>query len=673
MPTLTGLNNSVTATEDTPILIDTDVTFADAQGDLENGTITVTGLAVGDIISVQNIGSGAGEIAFDSVTGAISFEGTQIGSLSIGGESTATITLSANATTISVEALLENLTFTATADDPAASRVLTINVTDADGNGLSSEGGLTSVTGSGNPFNGINASNFSIPVFVDIDNDGDADAFVGEFGGTVNFFRNDGTATSPNFTGALGSENPLDGVDVGVYAAPAFVDIDGDGDLDAFIGEQDGVLNFFRNDGTASNPDLNAVTGVGNPFNGVDVGSNASPVFVDIDNDGDMDAFIGEYGGTLRFFRNDGSESAPNFVAVTGSGNPFNGVDIGFVPTTAFVDFDNDGDLDAFLGEGYGTMFFYRNEGSVDQANFTRVTGSENPFNGLDFGFDAAPFFVDIDGDGDEDAFVGHSNGVRNAGSGTLNFFEAVQADTTTVTISVTATDDGTDSDDLRIGTDAADRLSAGLGDDTLTGQEGNDYLGGDDGADLLRGNAGDDTLLGGAGNDTLWAGVGDDGADLLSGGDGDDIIGGGVGGDTITGGAGADITYGGSGVGADNISGGEGNDQLFSGDGDDTVDGGAGDDTLWGGAGDDSFTGGSGSDLFIFASGHGADTITDFSISDDILRLANTETDFDSLASVQAAATAENGGLSIDLGGGDSLFLNGITLADLAAIDFVF
>ena len=673
MPSLAGLENSITATEDTPILIDTDVTFADIEGDFENGTIAVSGLAPGDIISVQSTGAGAGEIAFNTATGAISYEGTQIGTLSGGNGSTATVTLSANATSASVDALLENLTFTATADDPAASRVLTVDVTDADGNSLSSDTGLTAVTGSGNPFNGINASNFSIPVFVDIDNDGDMDAFVGEFGGTVNFFRNDGTAANPNFTGALGSANPLDGIDVGVYAVPAFVDVDGDGDLDAFIGEQDGILNFFRNDGTASNPELNRVTGAGNPFNGVDVGSNASPVFVDIDNDGDMDAFIGEYGGTLRFYRNDGSETEPNFVPVFGSGNPFNGVDIGFVPTTAFVDFDNDGDLDAFLGEGYGTMFFYRNQGSASEADFTRVFGAENPFNGRDFGFDAAPFFVDIDDDGDMDAFVGHSNGVRNAGSGTLNFFQATPPDTTRITISVTALDDGTDGDDLWSGTDAADTLTAGLGNDTLTGGDGDDYLGGDSGADLLRGNAGDDTLLGGGGNDTLWAGEGDDGADLLIGGAGDDVIGGGAGDDTISGARGDDIVFGGIGDGADNISGGAGNDELFSGGGNDTVDGGAGNDTLWGGAGDDSFTGGSGSDLLVMAGGHGDDTIADFSVGEDRLMLANTETDFDSITAVQAAATVLGSGLLIDLGGGDSLFLEGIAMDDLAAIDFVF
>lgn len=673
MPSLSGLQNTSAAIEDTPILIDADVTFADIEGDFNGGTITISGLAVGDIISVQNEGTSTGEISFDAATGAIGFEGTQIGTLSGAVGSTATVTLSANASSASVETLLENLTFTAAADDPAASRVLTINVTDAAGNSLSADSELTRVTGSGDPFNGINASNFSIPVFVDIDNDGDMDAFVGEYGGTVNFFRNDGTAANPNFTGALGSENPLDGIDVGVYAVPAFVDVDGDGDQDVFIGERDGILNFFRNDGTDSSPDLNQIAGAQNPFNGVDVGSNSSPVFVDIDNDGDMDAFIGEYGGTLRFFRNDGSPTAPNFVAVTGANNPFNGVDIGFVPTTAFVDYDNDGDLDAFLGEGYGTMFYYRNDGNAADADFTRVTGAENPFNGLDFGFDAAPFFVDIDDDGDMDAFVGHSNGVRSVGSGTLNFFKATSPDTTSTTITVTALDDGTDDDDLRNGTDAADTFTAGLGNDTLAGGNGNDNLGGDGGADLLRGNAGDDTLLGGDGNDTLWAGEGDDGADLLSGGAGDDVIGGGSGGDTITGDGGNDVIFGGDGNGADNITGGDGDDELFSGGGNDTVDGGAGGDTLWGGAGDDSFTGGSGGDLFILASGYGNDTITDFSVGEDRLMLANTETNFSDVAAVQAAATGQGNDLLIDLGGGDSLLLIGIAVGDLAAIDFVF
>ncbi|WP_277620375.1 MULTISPECIES: hypothetical protein [Kordiimonas] len=42
-------------------------------------------------------------------------------------------------------------------------------------------------------------------------------------------------------------------------------------------------------------------------------------------------------------------------------------------------------------------------------------------------------------------------------------------------------------------------------------------------------------------------------------------------------------------------------------------------------------------------------------------------------MASVQAAATDTEGGVLIDLGGGDSLLLTGLTVADLADTDFIF
>ena len=44
-------------------------------------------------------------------------------------------------------------------------------------------------------------------------------------------------ATSPAFIQRSGSLNPFNGVDVGYDSAPSFADLDGDGDLDTFIGE----------------------------------------------------------------------------------------------------------------------------------------------------------------------------------------------------------------------------------------------------------------------------------------------------------------------------------------------------------------------------------------------------------------------------------------------------
>ena len=59
-----------------------------------------------------------------------------------------------------------------------------------------------------------------------------------------------------------------------------------------------------------------------NPFGLTDVGSFASPTFVDIDNDGDLDAFVGNRAGNTLFYRNTGTDSSPVFD--TPSTNSFN-------------------------------------------------------------------------------------------------------------------------------------------------------------------------------------------------------------------------------------------------------------------------------------------------------------------------------------------------------------
>ena len=79
--------------------------------------------------------------------------------------------------------------------------------------------------------------------------------------------------------------------DVGSYSSPAFVDIDGDGDFDALIGNFAGNTTFFENTGDALNPVF--TNGGLNPFGLANVTNSAAPTFVDIDGDGDSDAFIG--------------------------------------------------------------------------------------------------------------------------------------------------------------------------------------------------------------------------------------------------------------------------------------------------------------------------------------------------------------------------------------------
>jgi VCBS repeat-containing protein len=183
----------------------------------------------------------------------------------------------------------------------------------------------------------------------------------------------------------------------------------------------------------------------------------------------------------------------------------------------------------------------------------------------------------------------------------------------------------------------------------------------------MLPGTGADETLTGSDEADSIWARGGNDQVFAMGG---DDRVGGGTGDDTLEGGDGDDSLCGGA--GADRLQGGLGNDTLYNGAGDDMVSGGAGDDMLWAGAGDDQLTGGSGADSFVFGASSGNDTITDFNVDEDSLNLAARG--FADMAAVEAAASASvqggESGVLLDLGGGESVFLAGLSVTDIAGMN---
>ncbi|MBR8826408.1 MAG: VCBS repeat-containing protein [Gomphosphaeria aponina SAG 52.96 = DSM 107014] len=279
---------------------------------------------------------------------------------------------------------------------------------------------LIAVTGTGNPFNGIDVGNSSAPTLVDIDKDGDLDAFIGESLGALKYYTNTENSSNPKFIAVTGTGNPFNGIDVGNNSTPTLVDIDKDGDLDALVGESGGTIKYIKHTGNSSNPKFIAVTGTGNPFNSFDVGSNSTPTLIDIDEDGDLDAFIGESDGKVRYFKNTGNSTNTKFIAVTDTGNPFNGIDVGYNSAPTLVDIDEDGDLDAFIGAGVGNIKYLENTTSKPNtapsfsqrtSSFSEVTGTGNPLNSFDVGNNSTPTLVDIDGDGDLDALIGKQEG----------------------------------------------------------------------------------------------------------------------------------------------------------------------------------------------------------------------------------------------------------------------
>ena len=261
----------------------------------------------------------------------------------------------------------------------------------------------------------------SIPAFVDIEGDGDYDLFAGEYYGRIYFFRNIGNTSSPSWLSA----NPdYSYVGVDYYSVPAFVDIDGDGDNDLLVGGDKGTLHFYRNDGDSSWPDWTYLgESADSAGTAIDVGYRSAPTFVDIDKDGDYDLFIGNSIGTIVFYRNGGSSLTPNWISegeITDSSATV--IDTGYDSKPALVDIDDDGDYDLFLGESYGRIHFYRNDGSANSPSWTSVgTIADSSGTTIDIGSRSSPAFVDVDGDGDYDLFSGEYYGklyfYRNSGS----------------------------------------------------------------------------------------------------------------------------------------------------------------------------------------------------------------------------------------------------------------
>jgi len=233
VPTLTGLTTPVTFLENTvngaPQIIAADVTFTDADNNFDTGTLTVADLLAQDTVAIRNQGGGAGEIG---VAGSnVSFGGTVIGSFAGGAGSTLTVTFNAAATAAAIEALIENLTYANSSDTPTANRSLELKVTDAAGFAAIAPLAFTQQAGAANPLNGVDVGNFSAASFADLDGDGDLDAVVGDDLGHHDYFQNTGTAIAPAFAERTGAANPFNGVDFQYRSTPSFADLDGDGDF----------------------------------------------------------------------------------------------------------------------------------------------------------------------------------------------------------------------------------------------------------------------------------------------------------------------------------------------------------------------------------------------------------------------------------------------------------
>jgi hypothetical protein len=250
---------------------------------------------------------------------------------------------------------------------------------------------------------------WSQPTFVDLDGDGDLDitdlSSVGEF----YFLENIGTAAVPSY--APRDTNLYNITDTLSYPNHDFVDLDNDGDLDLFIHEYGSLGTFWYKENIGSSTSPNFGVAQQNPFNLVMPNTQLrKPAFVDLDNDGDFDLMMGNYAAGFTYFENTGTATSPSFAAAVS--NPFGlSIALGVYMKLDFADLDQDGDMDLMTGVSFyddtKNLLYFENTGTATAPNFASAV--TNPFGLPSSQAKGSCSFGDIDNDGDMDILSVHT------------------------------------------------------------------------------------------------------------------------------------------------------------------------------------------------------------------------------------------------------------------------
>jgi hypothetical protein len=255
---------------------------------------------------------------------------------------------------------------------------------------------------------------YAYPWFVDLDGDLDVDLPAGrDLHGFV-YYRNDGNPSAWNWV----SEDAIfAGLGESTYwNSPCLIDLNGDGLPDLIFGTGAGPLQYYVNGGPPTAPVWIVNTSL---FGGVlDVGAASSPFLFDFDADGDLDLVSGTQLGSIQYYENIGTAEAPAWRAAH---DYFASIDHSIYSAIALGELDGDELPDAVVGDLSGDLFYHHNTGSG-------FTYDASVFAGIHFGGWSVPRLVDMDDDGDLDLAVGNEAGrlryFENIGVGSMQWQE---------------------------------------------------------------------------------------------------------------------------------------------------------------------------------------------------------------------------------------------------------
>ena len=215
------------------------------------------------------------------------------------------------------------------------------------------------------------------------------------------YFKNTGSATQPEFT--LITDDWLGLASINQLSlAPAFGDLDNDGDKDLLMGSSGGSLIYYQNNNgtfTFTSPQLQ----------GISAGNNAVPQLVDVDRDGKIDLLVGNRSGKIRYYQNTGTSSNPIF---TNSSNFFGGVNVlksgAAAGYAAPILFDNAGAYELLVGSESGYIYHYGNIDGNLAGNFTLI---DSTYQSIYEPKKVSIAMGDIDSDGKFDLLTGCQTG----------------------------------------------------------------------------------------------------------------------------------------------------------------------------------------------------------------------------------------------------------------------
>ena len=233
------------------------------------------------------------------------------------------------------------------------------------------------------------------PSFGDLNGDGEEDLIIGDSDGKIHLFINNGgsfTINTPN----------LNNIDVGYFATPQIIDVDRDGLRDLIIGNKKGTISYFQNMGTQTNPDfINEITNWG----GIDIDSSyvqdgfSSPKLVDINSTYHL--FVGSFSGKTYLYNNIEGNINGTFTELHTINTK---VWEGAKTSIAVSDINNDSQVDLIIGNQCGGLAYFKGDSSVNNS----VSEIYNTFNTFP---NPARHIIYIDNKKEETIFIYNSQG----------------------------------------------------------------------------------------------------------------------------------------------------------------------------------------------------------------------------------------------------------------------